>query len=522
MLDLLLILLFAFLGFSLGILTGLIPGFHVNNIALILLSATPMLLSLLLFLTKFGLSIAFVSLLLCIIIFATSITHTFINFIPSTFLGAPESGTALSVLPAHAMLLEGKGYQAVYLSAVGSFGAIVCAFIFLVPYRFIIGDPVNGYSILKQYMVYILIGISVLLIFTEHKKVPYYKAFKLSDTDNSAKYKLPTKLSKINSLELGNRAKIKGKVITIVNTTQYYVEDETGKIFVDDYLKYRFKETDEVTLDGEVTKIIHTYSRTLGMLQAVFLFMLAGIFGLIVLDLDVSSPVGLPTTVLFPALSGLFGLSTLVISLSQTPTIPKQNLEPVQLNKKESSKSIVIGSTAGSVVGFLPGLSAGVATVVAMLVRKDPEREQTILTLSAINTANSFFVLIALFLILRPRSGTAIVINQLIPIEQWDSVLMHQTLAYLLIGGLFAAILSFFATIYIGKKFAKIFDRIPYRKIISAIIIFITVMVFMFTGFLGLLILFVATSIGLVAPSLGIRRSHAMAVLLVPVIVMLW
>jgi putative membrane protein len=129
---------------------------------------------------------------------------------------------------------------------------------------------------------------------------------------------------------------------------------------------------------------------------------------------------------------------------------------------------------------------------------------------------------VALFLILRPRSGAAIVVNQLVSVQQWNGILLPENLIYLILAGLVAAILGFFLTLVIGKKFAKLFSKVPYRKIVGGIIIFIIIMVFAFTGFLGLFILAVATSIGLLPPYFGVRRSHAMGVLLVPVIIMLW
>jgi len=57
---------------------------------------------------------------------------------------------------------------------------------------------------------------------------------------------------------------------------------------------------------------------------------------------------------------------------------------------------------------------------------------------------------------------------------------------------------------------------------VTIIIVVIIVMVFLFTGPMGLFVLAVSTSIGMIPPSIGIRRSHAMAVLLVPVIIWLW
>ena len=69
-----------------------------------------------------------------------AITHTFTDFLPSIFLGAPDEDTALSTLPGHRFLLKGKGYGAVRLTLIGSFFGLLVAlalspiFIVALPY----------------------------------------------------------------------------------------------------------------------------------------------------------------------------------------------------------------------------------------------------------------------------------------------------------------------------------------------------------------------------------------------------
>lgn len=519
MIELVLLLAFASIGVGFGVLTGLTPGVHVNNIAIMMLSISPALLAGLLFLQDYGISVSFITVLLCAIIIATSIAHTFLDFIPSTFLGAPEGETALSVLPAHSMLLEGRGYEAVALSAMGSFGAVITAFIFIIPFRYIIGPPVNGYLYLKQVMVFLLIGISIVLVTTEHKRFAYRRLFRTGPESSSGK---KLRRVKVRSLRTGEVCRLHGRVDKVLDGEHFLLDDGTGKINVQTPGPHLLEQNDEISIYGEMVYIEGTFSHSLGILSAIFVFFTAGAFGFIILGLPVSSPFGLPATVLFPALGGLFGLATLTESIRQNPVIPVQKITNPQPPDKEMGKSIATGSMAGSLVGFLPGLSAGVATVMAMLFRKNPDRTQVIVTLSAINTANSFFVLVALFLILRARSGAAIVVDQLLSVEHWSGNLIPETLAYLLIVSIFAATTSYFLTGIIAKKFAYIFGKVPYRKIVGTIIVFIIIMVYLFTGLLGLAILGVATCIGIIPPTLGIRRSHCMAVLLVPVIIMLW
>jgi putative membrane protein len=109
------ILLGTFIGVLLGTISGIIPGVHANTLAGVLLSLQVALMSF------FG------PLVLAGAMFAALITHTFVDSIPSTFLGIPDADTSIAVLPAHALCLEGNGEEAVRIAALGSACAIVMA-----------------------------------------------------------------------------------------------------------------------------------------------------------------------------------------------------------------------------------------------------------------------------------------------------------------------------------------------------------------------------------------------------------
>lgn len=108
----------------------------------------------------------FTPLSLALFIVAMSITHTFLDSIPSIFLGAPDGGMELSVLPGHRLLLEGRGYEAVFLTVVGSFFAVIAS-LSLVPV--LIPLMRWGYPLIQPYIVYILIAASIMLIYRESK-----------------------------------------------------------------------------------------------------------------------------------------------------------------------------------------------------------------------------------------------------------------------------------------------------------------------------------------------------------------
>lgn len=141
-------------GFLLGIISGLTPGIHVNNFALILVGISASLSD-----------IGFTPFYIAVIILSNSIAHTFLDIIPSIFLGAPEADTALAVLPGHVLLMEGRGSEAIRLSAIGSAGAVIVSLIMALPMGYFF---YNIYGSINSYIGWILVLIVVLMIATEN------------------------------------------------------------------------------------------------------------------------------------------------------------------------------------------------------------------------------------------------------------------------------------------------------------------------------------------------------------------
>jgi len=113
------VLLASLLGCCAGIVTGLAPGIHINLVSVLVVAFAPVLLQYLPFL---GLAAFIISM---------SVTHTFLDTLPSVFLGAPDDATALGVLPGHRYLMKGWGLMAVKLSVLGSFiGALLSVIFF--------------------------------------------------------------------------------------------------------------------------------------------------------------------------------------------------------------------------------------------------------------------------------------------------------------------------------------------------------------------------------------------------------
>ncbi len=144
--------IFCLIGILAGTFTGLVPGIHTNLIALFALALAPFLLA------------YFSSLALSIFIISMAITHTFLDFIPSIYFGAPDEETSLSVLPGHKLLLKGKGYQAVIYTLIGSTISIILLFITLPLFTFLIPKI---FPFVNRMMSWILIWISFFLVYGE-------------------------------------------------------------------------------------------------------------------------------------------------------------------------------------------------------------------------------------------------------------------------------------------------------------------------------------------------------------------
>jgi Predicted membrane protein len=139
------LILACIIGVFCGVITGLIPGIHVNTAGAFVFSASPFLLY------------SYSPEVLAVFLLSMSISHALLEFVPSMFLGVPEEGTVLSIMPGHHLLLQGRGKEAIRLVSLGGFGAMITT-ILLLP-LFMVGLPFI-YGLLKPY-IWIILSLTV-------------------------------------------------------------------------------------------------------------------------------------------------------------------------------------------------------------------------------------------------------------------------------------------------------------------------------------------------------------------------
>ena len=382
------------LGILAGTFTGLIPGIHINLVAI------------------FVLPIVFISQLpiitLLIFITAMAITHTFLDFIPAIFLGAPDEDTGLGILPGHELLLEGNGHHALKLTILGSTMAII-SLIIIIPI-FIFLTP-KIYPFLQRMMAFFLIWVTIFLIYNE-------------------------KSSKM---------------------------------------------------------------------KAIMIFILAGFLGLATLNLDVKQP-------LLPLLTGLFGTSTIIHSIKSRTVVPKQKIEKFKINKKELIKPTLATIFVSPICSFFPGLGSNQAAIIGSEITGKLNREQFLILLGSINTLVMSISFVTLFLFQKSRTGAAFAISQI-------TNLSTANLIFILVTILISAIIAIPLALIISKIVAKHIHKINYIKISILILIFLIIIITYFTGIFGLIILIIATALGLTCIEFQTRRGFLMGAILIPTII---
>lgn len=384
-------------GILVGIFSGLTPGIHINMISLLILGLSTTIVN------KLGISI----IAMCTFIIATGITHTFLDALPSIFLGAPDENTVLGVLPGHRYLLRGEGLMAVKLFTIGSFFGLIFGIV-MFPLLYIVTKV--SYNFFEQFFAVILIGVSVFMIWRDDKKI-----------------------------------------------------------------------------------------------WSICIYLIAGIFGMIVFNLNMNDP-------LFPMLSGLFGIATLVISLKDKNNIPSQRYETyTKIEKKQTFLAILFGNISAFIVSTFPGLSSSIAAVISMQFVKDLGDKGFMILMGCIGTSSFLLSLVALYTIDKARNGAVIVISQLMTID-------FQTVLIFLATALIAGCVSVYLSLYTGKIISKIITKINYKLTVIIVIAFVVVMVFIMTSWIGLLILFTSTAIGILPGIVKTQRTHSMACLILPVI----
>lgn len=389
------IILFLFLGILVGVICGLTPGIHINLV---------------------GASIVFLSasvlselnpIYLVVFIVSMSITQTFVDFIPGIFLGCPDTDTALSTLPGHQMLKEGKGYEAVMLCCYGCLAAIFVLILISFPSVFFIPKI---YDKIEPLVPYLLIAVSFSLILSERNKF-----------------------------------------------------------------------------------------------SALFAFLVSGTLGFLVFNMT-----GESDKFLLPLLTGLFGSSMLLISIKNKIKIPNQKVTSPEIKILKP----LIGAIVSSPISiFLPAIGNGQVAVIGSSMARTGNKGFLFL-LGATNVFIMGFSFLALYTLSKTRTGSAVAIQEIL------GNISPNVFILMLITIFISGVISFFTAGFLAKYASQAITRINYGRLSIYVLIFVTIVITIFSGLLGLIVFIASTLTGIYIMSMDVKKINMMGCLIIPTIIL--
>jgi putative membrane protein len=390
---------FALGGVALGTCSGLVPGLHANNFAVLLAAAAP--------------SIPADPLLVGVAMLAAGVVHTFLDIVPALTLGVPDASMAIAALPGHRLVLAGRGREALRLSAVGSALAVAIALPLAVPVTWLM---VAWYPTIQSHLTLVLLAVVGFLLVTE--------------------------------------------------------------------------------------------SSIRAALGGLFAFGLAAALGWATLDVQPAAPLD-AGSMLTPLLTGLFGAPILLDAMGGGG-VPPQADAKLAMPRREVGLTAGAGSLAGALVGYLPGVSAAIASVIALpaVPTDDPDRGFIIAT-SGASTSNTVFALCALLALGAPRTGVMVAIKTTgVPLR------VPALVTAVIIG----AGCGFLLVVRVGDRYLRTVGTLNYTVVSGIVVALLVGLSFAFTGPVGVGVFAVAALVGLVPSRLGARRVHLMGVLIGPLL----
>jgi putative membrane protein len=383
-------------GIALGTCSGLVPGLHANNFALLLAAFAP--------------AMPGPARYVGAAMLAAGVVHTFLDIVPALALGVPDPAMAASALPGHRLVLQGQGKEALRLSALGSGLAVAFAVPLALP---VTAAMERAYPTIRAHLPLVLGSVVALLLVTERS----------------------------------SWARI-GAALAVAGS---------------------------------------------------------GVLGIATLDIPAAGilPAG---SMLAPLFAGLFGAPVLVEALGGEG-VPPQAGPTVTTSRRFVCVVALVGTLAGAVVGYLPGISSAIAATGALVVLPQRGPRPFVVATSGVNTSNTIFALFALVALGSPRTGVLVAL---------DNTGAPLVLPLYLCAVTIAAAVGFVLVLVVGDRYLSLVGSIDNTRLSVGVLAVLCLLVFALTGAIGVAVFAASALVGLIPGRFGARRANLMGVLIVP------
>jgi len=217
---------------------------------------------------------------------------------------------------------------------------------------------------------------------------------------------------------------------------------------------------------------------------------------------------------LFPLLTGLFGVPVLISS-------KKNNDIPIQTDDEQYPVGIssgLKGVLTGSMVGWFPGITATAGAAFTRMFVNEDKPERFIALVASIGTAAVIFALITFSVNGKGRSGTMVVVKEIIGDSM--SGFANGIFVLMLLSVVIASVIGYVASIRSGKMISERISKIDIKKLNMTVLVMIVILTILLTGVWGIAVLLISSVIGMIPLNAGIGRVHLSGCLLIPVVLM--
>lgn len=252
---------------------------------------------------------------------------------------------------------------------------------------------------------------------------------------------------------------------------------------------------------------VYLISRENYSLTAISVFIMSGILGYCSLNTAIREP-------LLPLLSGLFGGSGIILSLKEKTKIPPQkkfNFKKIIITKKEVLSSIISASIFAPLFSFLPAIGAGHAATFSTEIFPQT-RKSFLITINCINLIVNTLSFVTLYTIGKTRTGASVAVKEIL------NKVSFQELIFIISISIITLLISTKIAIKTSVKFGELISKINYRVFSIVVLIFLILIICLFSGFWGIIIFLTGSAIGIFCIESKVRRINLMACLILPTI----
>lgn len=215
---------------------------------------------------------------------------------------------------------------------------------------------------------------------------------------------------------------------------------------------------------------------------------------------------------LLPLISGLFGISSLIFILKENITHIKQKISFPNISRNTKIKIGVLASSLSIIVSLFPGLGNGFATYFGSKISKLKDEEYILLNggISTLVMILSFFVVYTLG---KSRTASAVFFKNLAK----NSFVYNYFIIVAII--IFSIFLGYYLTIFLSKRILLKTKKINNQKISYFLIVFLHILVLIFSGYLGLIVFWISGLIGYLCILSKNPRILMLTCIIIPVLI---